>query len=98
MVVFVDLDDAFPDGSAHLEKPFPLMVDPIASEPAELSTLPTLPNETTNEILNPNRNGFSAALSCYPYVFACQQPSNKIQTQLTGHTIVLSKKSLAPST
>ncbi|KAF7519121.1 hypothetical protein PCG10_010363 [Penicillium crustosum] len=68
MVVFVDLDDAFPDGSAHLEKPFPLMVDPIASEPAELSTLPTLPNETTNEILNPNRNGFSAALSCYPIV------------------------------
>lgn len=68
MVVFVDLDDAFPDGSAHLEKPFPLMVDPIASEPAELSTLPTSPNETTNEILNPNRNGFSAALSCYPIV------------------------------
>ncbi|CAI7656995.1 unnamed protein product [Penicillium palitans] len=68
MVVFVDLDDAFPDGSAHMEKPFPLMVDPIASEPAELSTLPTSPNETTNEILNPNRNGFSAALSCYPIV------------------------------
>ncbi|KAF4768431.1 hypothetical protein HAV15_002448 [Penicillium sp. str.  len=68
MVVFVDLDDAFPDGSAHLEKPFPLMVDPIASDPAELPTLPTSPNETTNEILNPNRNGFSAALSCYPIV------------------------------
>ncbi|KAJ5961731.1 hypothetical protein N7501_006672 [Penicillium viridicatum] len=68
MVVFVDLDDAFPDGSALLEKPFPLMVDPIASEPAELPTSPTSPNETTNEILNPNRNGFSAALSCYPIV------------------------------
>ncbi|KAJ9486044.1 hypothetical protein VN97_g7307 [Penicillium thymicola] len=68
MVVFVDLDDAFPDGSAHLEKPFPLMVDPIASEPAELPTSLSSPNETTNEILNPNRNGFSAALSCYPIV------------------------------
>lgn len=68
MVVFVDLDDAFPDRSALLEKPFPLMVDPIASEPAELPTSPTSPNETTNEILNPNRNGFSAALSCYPIV------------------------------
>ncbi|KAJ5415964.1 hypothetical protein N7465_004659 [Penicillium sp. CMV-2018d] len=68
MVVFVDLDDAFPDGSALLEKPFPSMVDPIASDPAELPTSPTSPNETTNEILNPNRNGFSAALSCYPIV------------------------------
>ncbi|KAJ5942146.1 hypothetical protein N7516_002314 [Penicillium verrucosum] len=68
MVVFVDLDDALPDGSAHLEKPFPLMVDPIASEPAELPTSLSSPNETTNEILNPNRNGFSAALSCYPIV------------------------------
>lgn len=85
MVVFVDLDDAFPDRSALLEKPFPLMVDPIASEPAELPTSPTSPNETTNEILNPNRNGFSAALSCYPYVFVYQQPSNKIQIQLTSH-------------
>lgn len=87
MVVFVDLDDAFPDGSAHLEKPFPLMVDPIASEPAELSTLPTSPNETTNEILNPNRNGFSAALSCYPYVFARQQPTSKI-ADTSHHSIV----------
>lgn len=86
-MVFVDLDDALPDGSAHLEKPFPLMVDPIASEPAELPTSLSSPNETTNEILNPNRNGFSAALSCYPYVFACQQATNKIQTQLTRHTI-----------
>lgn len=68
MVVFVDLDDAFPDGSALLEKPFPSMVDPIASDPAELPTSPTSPNETTNEILHPNRNGFSAALSCYPIV------------------------------
>ncbi|KAJ5597558.1 hypothetical protein N7537_007642 [Penicillium hordei] len=68
MVVFVDLDDAFPDRSAILEMPFPLMVDPIASEPAELPTSPTSPDETTNEILNPNRNGFSAALSCYPIV------------------------------
>ncbi|KAK4865149.1 hypothetical protein LT330_001772 [Penicillium expansum] len=68
MVVFVDLDDAFPDGSAFLEKPFPMMVDPIASEPAELPTSRTSPNKTTDEVLNPNRNGFSAALSCYPIV------------------------------
>ncbi|KAJ5477938.1 hypothetical protein N7530_003447 [Penicillium desertorum] len=67
MVVFVDLDDAFADGSAHLEKPFPLM-DPIPSDPAELPTSPSLPNKTTDEIVNPNRNGFSAALSCYPIV------------------------------
>ncbi|KAJ6189585.1 hypothetical protein N7519_004493 [Penicillium mononematosum] len=67
MVVFVDLDDAFADGSAHLEKPFPLM-DPIASDPAELPTSPSSPNKTTDEIVNPNRNGFSAALSCYPIV------------------------------
>ncbi|EKV07299.1 Zn(II)2Cys6 transcription factor [Penicillium digitatum] len=67
MVVFVDLDDSFSDGSAFLEKPFPV-VDPIASEPAELPTSPISPNETTEEIQNPNRNGFSAALSCYPIV------------------------------
>ncbi|KAJ5440807.1 hypothetical protein N7491_003213 [Penicillium cf. griseofulvum] len=65
MVVFVDLDDAIADGSAFLEKPYPLMVDPI-SDPAELPASPTFPNE--KEILNPNRNGFSAALSCYPIV------------------------------
>jgi hypothetical protein len=97
MVVFVDLDDAFADGSAHLEKPFPLM-DPIPSDPAELPTSPSLPNKTTDEIVNPNRNGFSAALSCYPYVLDCQQPANKIQFQLTGSPIASSKKSLAPST
>ncbi|KAJ6162919.1 hypothetical protein N7497_002898 [Penicillium chrysogenum] len=67
MVVFVDLDDAFADGSAHLEKPFPLM-DPIASDPAELPTSPSSLNKTTDEIVNANRNGFSAALSCYPIV------------------------------
>ncbi|KAJ5823444.1 hypothetical protein N7447_005784 [Penicillium robsamsonii] len=67
MVVFVDLDDAIADGSAFLEKPFPLMVDPIASGPAELPASST-PNEMTEETLNPNRNGFSAALSCYPIV------------------------------
>ncbi|KAJ5169678.1 uncharacterized protein N7500_002461 [Penicillium coprophilum] len=65
MVVFVDLDDAIPDGSAFLEKPFPLTVDPITSEPAELPASSS-PNETG--ILNPNRNGFSAALTCYPIV------------------------------
>lgn len=79
-MVFVDLDDAFPDGSAFLEKPFPMMVDPIASEPAELPTSRTSPNKTTDEVLNPNRNGFSAALSCYPYVLLVyQQLANKIQ-------------------
>ena len=67
MVVFVNLDDAFPDGSALLEKPFQLTVDPI-SEPAELPSSPTSSEEGA-EIPNPNRNGFSAALSCYPYVF-----------------------------
>jgi hypothetical protein len=97
MVVFVDLDDAFADGSAHLEKPFPLM-DPIASDPAELPTSPSSLNKTTDEIVNANRNGFSAALSCYPYVFDCQQPANKIQIPLTRSPIASSKKSLAPST
>ncbi|CAI7568000.1 unnamed protein product [Penicillium glandicola] len=65
MVVFVDLDDAFSDGSPFLE---PFSIDPIASEPAELPTSPTSPNKATEDILNPNRNGFSAALSCYPIV------------------------------
>ncbi|KAJ5779607.1 hypothetical protein N7457_007327 [Penicillium paradoxum] len=55
MVVFVDLDDES-DRSAHLERPFHL-ADPIASE------LPPTDTDT-----NPNRNGFSAALSCYPIV------------------------------
>lgn len=82
MVVFVDLDDSFSDGSAFLEKPFPV-VDPIASEPAELPTSPISPNETTEEIQNPNRNGFSAALSCYPYVLVCLQSENDLQIQLT---------------
>jgi hypothetical protein len=58
MVVFVDLDDEFPDGSAP-EKPFQLMVDPN-SAPAELSPL------KGSEVSKLNINGFSAALSCYP--------------------------------
>jgi hypothetical protein len=65
MVVFVDLDDAF--GGSVLEKPFQLKVDPI-SEPAELPPSPT--SSDGSEVPNPNRNGFSAALSCYPCVFA----------------------------
>lgn len=60
-MVFVDLDDAF-----DAEKPFQLMVDPI-SEPAEL---PSPPSSEESEVTNPNRNAFSAALSCYPYVSA----------------------------
>ncbi|KAJ5781662.1 uncharacterized protein N7518_010145 [Penicillium psychrosexuale] len=67
MVVFVDLDDSFADGSAFLEKPYPLIADPN-TESAELPTSHTSPNKKTDEILNPNRNGFSAALSCYPIV------------------------------
>jgi hypothetical protein len=89
MVVFVDLDDAIADGSAFLEKPYPSMVDPI-SDLAELPASPTFPNET-KDILNPNRNGFSAALSCYPYVFA-YQPASKNHTQLTLHSIASSRK------
>lgn len=68
MVVFVDLDDEFA-GSAHLERPFPL-TDPIASESAELTpSLLSGDSGKAQEDPNPNRNGFSAALSCYPYVF-----------------------------
>jgi hypothetical protein len=75
MVVFVDLDDAFTDGSAHLETPFPVG-DPIVSEPAGLS--PSSTSETREEeSSSPNRNGFSAALSCYPYVV-----TNSQQTRL----------------
>ncbi|KAJ5544754.1 hypothetical protein N7535_006860 [Penicillium sp. DV-2018c] len=66
MVVFVDLDDAFADGSAHSEKQFPLG-DPIASEPAGPS--PSSASKTAEEEgSSPNQNGFSAALSCYPIV------------------------------
>lgn len=97
-MVFVDLDDSFADGSAFLEKPYPLIADPN-TESAELPTSHTSPNKKTDEILNPNRNGFSAALSCYPYVFVCQQPANnKKQTPLTVRPIALSRKSLALST
>ncbi|KAJ5138501.1 uncharacterized protein N7515_003349 [Penicillium bovifimosum] len=66
MVVFVDLDDAFA-GSA-CSKQFPLD-DPIASELAGLA--PSSASETREAEGSspcPNRNGFSAALSCYPIV------------------------------
>jgi hypothetical protein len=69
MVVFVDLDDAFEHGST-LEKPFP-QLNPIASEPADLTPSPyssSVREEPDEGNSNPNRNGFSAALSCYPYV------------------------------
>jgi hypothetical protein len=71
-------------GSApSLEKPFPpkLTVAPIVTaKSAELLPSPTsseddrevdsaisLPNQAP-DVDNPNRNSFSAALSCYPYV------------------------------
>lgn len=71
-------------GSAlSLEKPFPpkLTVAPIeTTESAELVPSPTssdddrdpdpaisLPSKVS-DVENPNRNSFSAALSCYPYV------------------------------
>lgn len=62
--MFVDLDDAVP-GSA-LEKPFQLKVDPISAS-AELPPSPAWSEEADAQSVN--RNGFSAALSCYPYVF-----------------------------
>lgn len=71
-------------GSAlSLEKPFPpkLTVAPIATtESSELLPSPTSSDEDrdtvsadplankASEVENPNRNAFSAALSCYPYV------------------------------
>ncbi|KAJ5295909.1 hypothetical protein N7508_010730 [Penicillium antarcticum] len=69
MVVFVDLDDAFEHGST-LEKPFP-QLNPIASEPADLTPSPfssSVREAPDERNFNPNRNGFSAALSCYPIV------------------------------
>ncbi|CAG8946047.1 unnamed protein product [Penicillium salamii] len=63
MVVFVDLDDAVP-GSA-LEKPFQLKVDPISAS-AELPPSPAWSEEADAQSVN--RNGFSAALSCYPII------------------------------
>jgi hypothetical protein len=66
-----------------LEKPFPpkLTVAPIAitessdllpspasfDEDREADSADALANKST-EVENPNRNAFSAALSCYPYV------------------------------
>ena len=62
MVVFVDLDDAAPS----LENPFELKVDPISAF-AELPPSPAWSEEA--QLQKTNQNGFSAALSCYPYVF-----------------------------
>lgn len=96
MVVFVDLDDEFA-GSAHLERPYPL-ADPIASEPAELTpSLLAGDSGKAQEDPNPNRNGFSAALSCYPYVFVTNVSENLGRPSLQVHSIALSRKLLALS-
>ncbi|KAJ5570503.1 uncharacterized protein N7459_009933 [Penicillium hispanicum] len=81
MVVFVDLErDAFtehPASALSLEKPFPpkLSVAPCSPVEADFPPSPTTSDDDhdvhTSVSLapeNPNRNAFSAALSCYPVV------------------------------
>ncbi|KAJ5894893.1 hypothetical protein N7495_006584 [Penicillium taxi] len=83
MVVFVDLDsDDFTENlgsTLSLENPFPfkLMVAPNATAKSiDLSSLSTVLDDSHNAthtqsesptIYIPNRNAFSACLSCYPY-------------------------------
>lgn len=74
MVVFVDLDDEFPG----LE-PFQLKADPN-SEPADLPPSPALTDVHSQTL---NRSGFSAALSCYPYVFLTRGTWNAGESKLT---------------
>lgn len=89
-MVFVDLDDEFPG----LE-PFQLKVDPD-SESAALPPSPAL-SETHSQTLN--RSGFSAALSCYPYVFiACGTWNAGGNETDQMHPIASSKRSLERST
>ncbi|CAG8410396.1 unnamed protein product [Penicillium salamii] len=64
MISEVDRPAMFDDlgNMSNTEKPFRLTVDPI-SEPVEL---PSPPLSKEFEVMHPNRNGFSGALSCYP--------------------------------
>ncbi|CAG8930128.1 unnamed protein product [Penicillium salamii] len=50
------------DNTSYTERPLRLTVDPIS----ELVELPSPPLSKEIEVMNPNRNKFSAALSCYP--------------------------------
>ncbi|KAJ5086825.1 hypothetical protein NUU61_008132 [Penicillium alfredii] len=76
MVVFVDLDQDALEHHGPTEKPFPLILAPVpAADPPELLPSPTSSEDEAcashPEIfpdVNPNRNAFSAALSCYPIV------------------------------
>ncbi|KAJ5662377.1 uncharacterized protein N7477_009993 [Penicillium maclennaniae] len=74
MVVFVDLDDPSEHRAFSAEKPFPQLMVPVATaDSAELPPSPTSSDDergdaTREELDNPNRNAFSAALSCYPIV------------------------------
>jgi hypothetical protein len=75
MVVFVDLDDAFEHHAFSAEKPFPQLMVPVATaNSAEFPPSPTSSDDECEdatkrqELDNPNRNAFSAALSCYPIV------------------------------
>lgn len=86
MVVFVDLDDAFEHHTFSPEKPFPKLMAPAATaDSVEFLPSPTSSDDerdatTREEPENPNRNAFSAALSCYPYGPTPQSPLN---TRLT---------------
>jgi hypothetical protein len=83
MVVFVDLDDAFEHHAFSAEKPFPQLMVPVATaNSAEFPPSPTSSDDECEdatkrqELDNPNRNAFSAALSCYPYGPTTQTPLN----------------------
>lgn len=86
MVVFVDLDDPFEHRGISAEKPFPQLMVPVATaDSAEFPPSPTSSDDeredaTHDELDNPNRNAFSAALSCYPYGPTPQSP---LYTKLT---------------
>lgn len=78
MVVFVDLEDALPDAFALDKIHPPLTLASATATSADLLPSPTSSDEGRSEnapesrrrssTSTPNRNAFSAALSCYPCV------------------------------
>jgi hypothetical protein len=70
MVVFVDLDDGDDDELQDLRGDKKHVLDTTQLQQLKLHARLRLPGMTSHDegcSLNINRNGFSAALSCYPY-------------------------------
>lgn len=93
MVVFVDLDNAFEHHTFSPEKPFPhkLMAPVAAADSSEFPPSPTSSDDERADAAgregvpdNPNRNAFSAALSCYPY-----GPTPPVSTQHETNSFML---------